>query len=185
MKEETKFVELTEADLPGCGQIYFAAFQKPDETKPFYNTDRYFGRYITDPDKYAYGIRYKDRLVGILTAMQQPAFYSAYTIYVDVVAILPEYQRKGFGTMLMQSFFESVAGDTTVTLNTYKNDTPYQFYKKLHFMDDGIVNLQHFPDVYTDMIEKLTQENAELRKMWESLTKENAELESALSSAKK
>ena len=52
-------------------------------------------------------------------------------------------------------------------------------------MDDGIVNLQHFPDVYTDMIEKLTQENAELRKMWESLTKENAELESALSSAKK
>lgn len=184
MNEEAVFSVLTEADLPDCGRIYFAAFQKPDATKQFYNTDRYFGRYIADPDKYAYGIRYKGQLIGILTALQLPAFYNAYTIYVDVVAITPEYQHKGFGSMMMQSFFESVAGDAAVGLNTYRNSAPYQFYKKLHFIDDNVVRLQHFPEADMALIDKLTRENEKLRSLRDALLKEKSEMESALGIAK-
>lgn len=86
-ENKTEFVKLTENDIPDCVQIYFSAFKILEQIRPFYNAARYFGKYISDDDKFAYGLKCDDKLVGIMVAIQLPAFFSDYTIYIDVVAI--------------------------------------------------------------------------------------------------
>lgn len=159
-----EFVKLTENDIPDCAQIYFSAFKTHELLRPYYNTKEYFGKYISDDDKFAYGLKYNDKLAGIIVAIQLPSFCSEYTIYIDVVAVLPEYQRKGLGTKMMNSFFESVSGEATVTLNTYKNSEPYKFYQKLRFKDDEIVHLGRYYIDVDEFIKKHQNELAEERK---------------------
>ena len=91
-----------------------------------------------------------------MVAIQLPAFFSDYTIYIDVVAIQPEYQHRGLGTKMMNSFFESVSGKSATSLNTYKNSEPYKFYQQFRFKDDEIVDVN-------ELIKRLENEVANLR----------------------
>lgn len=65
-ENKTEFVKLTENDIPDCVQIYFSAFKILEQIRPFYNAARYFGKYISDDDKFAYGLKCDDKLVGIM-----------------------------------------------------------------------------------------------------------------------
>uniref|UniRef100_UPI00307F55E3 GNAT family N-acetyltransferase n=1 Tax=Ruminococcus bicirculans (ex Wegman et al. 2014) TaxID=1160721 RepID=UPI00307F55E3 len=101
--------------------------------------------------------------VGIMVAIQLPAFFSDYTIYIDVVAIQPEYQHRGLGTKMMNSFFESVSGKSATSLNTYKNSEPYKFYQQFRFKDDEIVHMEREYIDVNELIKRLENEVANLR----------------------
>ena len=162
-ENKTEFVKLTENDIPDCVQIYFSAFKILEQIRPFYNAARYFGKYISDDDKFAYGLKCDDKLVGIMVAIQLPAFFSDYTIYIDVVAIQPDYQHRGLGTKMMNSFFESVSGKSATSLNTYKNSEPYKFYQQFRFKDDEIVHMEREYIDVNELIKRLENEVANLR----------------------
>ena len=155
VENKIEFVKLTEDDIPDCTQIYFSAFKIPEQIRPFYNANRYFKKYISDDDKFAYGLKYNEKLVGIMVGIQLPAFCSDYSIYIDVVAVMPEYQHRGFGTKMMNSFFESASGKAVASLNTYKNSESYKFYQQFRFKDNEIVHLEREYIDVNDLIEKL------------------------------
>lgn len=144
-ENKTEFVKLTENDIPDCVQIYFSAFKILEQIRPFYNAARYFGKYISDDDKFAYGLKCDDKLVGIMVAIQ------------------PEYQHRGLGTKMMNSFFESVSGKSATSLNTYKNSEPYKFYQQFRFKDDEIVHMEREYIDVNELIKRLENEVANLR----------------------
>ena len=160
--DEIEFVKLEEKDIPDCAEVYFSAFKIREIVREFYRTDYYFIKYISDEEKYAYGIRYNGKIVGFLTGVQLPAFTCKYTIYLDNVAVLPEFQGKGFGTKMLNSFFESVSGEAVVGLNTYKDSNQYRFYKSLRFRDNNIVHLER---TYIDLEERIAELQKELNEM--------------------
>jgi hypothetical protein len=79
--DKMKFVRLNENDISDCAEIYFSAFGTHELIRPFQNTDRYFRKYISDNDKYAYGMKLNDRLVAIMTAILSYIF----DFYIDFV----------------------------------------------------------------------------------------------------
>lgn len=150
--DEIEFVKLEEKDIPDCAEVYFSAFEICDDIRKCCKTDYYFSKFIFDEDKYAYGIRYKGKIVGLLTGVQLPALLGKYSIFLDVVAVLPKFQGRGFGTKMLNSFFESVSGEAVVGLNTYKDSKQYQFYKKLRFKGDNVVHLER---IHIDLAAKI------------------------------
>ncbi|MGN0617823.1 MAG: GNAT family N-acetyltransferase [Ruminiclostridium sp.] len=156
--DEIEFVKLEEKDIPECAEVYFSAFEICDDARRICNTDYYFSKYIFDEDKYAYGIRYKGEIVGLLTGVQLPALLCKYSIYLDCVAVLPEFQGRGFGTKMLNNFFESVSGEAVVGLNTYRDSKQYQFYKRLRFKGDNVVHLERTHIDYAAELKKLQKE---------------------------
>lgn len=162
--DEIEFVKLEEKDIPDCAEVYFSAFKIRDIIREYYDTDYYFNKYISDEDKYAYGIRYKGKIVGFLTGVQMPDFTCKYSIFLDNVAVLPEFQGKGFGTKMLNTFFETVSEKAIVGLNTYRDSNQYQFYKTLRFKDDNIAHLERS---YVDWDKRIAQLQKELDEMRE------------------
>ena len=162
MDNSTEFIKLTAEDIKACAEIYLAAFSVNKIIHKEYNTDRYYGRYICESDKYAYGIKYDGRLAGCMTAIQLPGFCSEYTIYIDTVAVHPDFQGMGLGSRMLSEFLEKIAGDTAVGLNTYRDSGPYRFYEKLKFKDTNIAHLEH---PYIDMEERISHLKEQLEEL--------------------
>lgn len=81
-----------------------------------------------------------DRLAGIIRVTGDG--YSM--IYIQDIIVLPEYQRKGIGTLLLEKIlfeYKNVYQKVLITDNTAKN---IQFYKSAGFMMDTDIDCRAF-----------------------------------------
>lgn len=85
-----------------------------------------------------------DRLVGIIRVVGDG--YSI--VYIQDIIVLPEYQRKGIGTLLLEQIlleYKNVYQKVLVTDNTEKT---IQFYKSAGFMMDTDIDCRAFLKIY-------------------------------------
>ena len=83
-------------------------------------------------------------MVGIIRAVGDG--YSI--VYIQDIIVLPEYQRKGIGTLLLDkilSEYKNVYQKALMTDNTEKN---IQFYKSVGFTMDTDINSRAFLKIY-------------------------------------
>lgn len=85
-----------------------------------------------------------DKLVGIIRVVGDG--YSM--VYIQDIIVLPEYQRKGIGTLLLEKIlfeYKNVYQKALMTDNTEKN---IQFYKSVGFMMDTDIDVRAFLKIY-------------------------------------
>ena len=89
-----------------CTHIYLYAFDKKGPIGDLYSeaVAEYLERFIKTENCFMYTLIEKDVIVGFLTACEIPGILSR-NIKIDTVAIAPEYQNKGYGTVMMNEFF--------------------------------------------------------------------------------
>lgn len=91
-----------------------------------------------------YGAYDKEKLVGIIRAVGD----GHSLVYIQDILVLPEYQRKGIGTILLKKIlaeYKDVYQKVLLTDNTEKN---ISFYQSAGFTADSDVNCKAFFKLY-------------------------------------
>jgi GNAT superfamily N-acetyltransferase len=86
----------------------------------------------------------EDKLIGIIRTVGDG--YSM--VYIQDIIVLPEYQRKGIGTLLLQQIlfeYKHVYQKALMTDNTEKT---IQFYKSVGFVMDTDIDCRAFLKIY-------------------------------------
>lgn len=108
-----------------CTHIYLDAFDKKGPIGDLYceAVAEYLERFIKTENCFMYTLIEKDAIVGFLTACEIPGILSR-NIKIDTVAIAPEYQNKGYGTVMMnfspQIFSNNSSDEITFPLFSHK-----------------------------------------------------------------
>lgn len=155
-----EIVLMSKDDIEICSKIYALAFDilcLSDEINTFskenkellelcaqtYDLPRYFAQCIDDKDKYAYCIKVENQIIGFLTGWNIPSVLYPYSIYIDIIAVKPEYQKNGYGTKLLQYFLDNVVEDTSVVLVTKPDYPAYKMYNDIGFMDENSTRMNY------------------------------------------
>lgn len=85
-----------------------------------------------------------DKLVGIIRAVGDG--YSI--IYIQDIIVLPEYQRKGIGTLLLDKILSEYKNVYQKALMTDNTEKTIQFYKSVGFTMDTDINSRAFLKIY-------------------------------------
>lgn len=153
-----EIVLMNKDDIEICSNIYALAFDilcLSDEINTFskenkellelcaktYDLPRYFDQCIDDKDKYAYCIREKNQVIGFLTGWNIPSVSNPYSVYIDIIAVKPEYQKSGYGTELLQYFLNNIVKDTSAVLVTKPDYPAYKMYNDIGFMDENATRM--------------------------------------------
>lgn len=124
---------------------------------------KYFERFITSEYCMAYVLAEADTVIGMITAIVIPGIGDD-CIHIDMVAIVPEYQNKGYGTQMLNEFIQC-SGGTLFLLSTTQSINGYKLYTKAGFDDEKNT-------AYIIMIPGVTDELMRLRaKLEENLSK--------------
>jgi GNAT superfamily N-acetyltransferase len=92
-----------------------------------------YQRRIADPDTFFLLAKKGQTLVGYCTASKKNKEHRIYSIYV-----LPEYQRQGIGSQLIQSAFKWLGNEAPILLNVASyNQKAINFYQKHGFVKTG------------------------------------------------
>ena len=86
-----------------------------------------------------------DVIVGFITAWDIPCISENKAIHIDTIAVDPEFQKKGYGTKLIEYFISTVSKENLVTLDTKKSIPAFSLYKKLGFIETEIISMQKSP----------------------------------------
>lgn len=86
---------------------------------------------------YSYILEEKGKPCGVVLAYEKPDLLGGVLLYVELLAVLPEYQNKGYGTTLMSKIETEAKRNSIIeiTLRTMANMAAYEFYKKRGFVD--------------------------------------------------
>ncbi len=188
-----EIILMTEENIGECQNIYAQAFDVMCITGDFssysetnrelielcakaYNFPRYFKQCINHNDKYAYCIKADGRIIGFITAWNIPSTIYPYSVYIDILAVLPEYQKKGYGTKLLKYLLEEVIGEVSACLVTKTDSPAYKMYGKIGFLNEASTRMTHSP-IFTnstttelaDSVSKLLEEQNQLLKEKELL----------------
>lgn len=93
----------------------------------------YLERFIKTENCFMYTLIEKDVILGLLTACEIPGILSR-NIKIDTVAIAPECQNKGYGTAMMNKFF-NLFENAVFSLETKRNSISYKLYTKVRFKE--------------------------------------------------
>lgn len=93
----------------------------------------YLERFIKTENCFMYTLIGKDVILGFLTACEIPGILSR-NIKIDTVAIAPEYQNKGYETVMMNKFF-NLFENAVFSLETKRNSISYKLYSKVGFKE--------------------------------------------------
>ncbi len=93
----------------------------------------YLERFTKTENCFMYTLIEKDVILGFLTACEIPGILSR-DIKIDTVAIAPEYQNKGYGTVMMNKFF-NLFENAVFSLETKRNSISYKLYSKARFKE--------------------------------------------------
>ena len=106
-----------------CTHIYLDADDK-GPIRDLYSkaVAEYLERFIKTENCFMYTLIEKDVILGFLTACEIPGILSR-NIKIDTVAIAPEYQNKGYGTVMMNEFFNLF--ENAVFLEAKRNSISY------------------------------------------------------------
>lgn len=85
-----------------------------------------------------------DKLVGIIRAVGDG--YSI--VYIQDIIVLPEYQRKGIGTLLLDKILSEYKNVYQKALMTDNTEKTIQFYKSVGFTMDTDINSRAFLKIY-------------------------------------
>ena len=118
-----------------CTHIYLDAFDKKGPIGDLYSeaVAEYLERFIKTENCFMYTLIEKDVIVGFLTACEIPGILSR-NIKNYTVAIAPEYQNKGYGTVMMNEFF-NLFENAVFSLETKRNSVSYKLYSKVGFKE--------------------------------------------------
>lgn len=118
-----------------CVNIYLDAFNKKGPIGDLYSeaVAEYLERFIKTENCFMYTLIEKDAIVGFLTACEIPGILSR-NIKIDTVAIAPEYQNKGYGTVMMNKFFK-LFENAVFSLEAKRNSISYKLYTKVGFKE--------------------------------------------------
>lgn len=118
-----------------CVNIYLDAFDKKGPIGELYSeaVAEYLERFIKTENCFMYTLIEKDAILGFLTACEIPGILSR-NIKIDTVAIAPEYQNKGYGTVMMNKFF-NLFENAVFSLETKRNSISYKLYTKVGFKE--------------------------------------------------
>ena len=125
-----------------CTKIYLDAFDKKGPIRELYSeaVAEYLERFIKAENCFMYTLIEKDVTVGFLTAYEIPGILSR-NIKIDTVAIAPEYQNKGYGTIMMNKFSD-LFENAVFSLETKSNSISYKLYSKVGFKEvDGCLSM--------------------------------------------
>lgn len=78
--------------------------------------------FIEDYDKYAFCIISDEQIVGYITALEIPSLVDDNTIYIDSIAVAPEFQKKGYGKEALTHFMNMFPETTTKNFKPPKTD---------------------------------------------------------------
>ncbi len=124
------------SDLDRIKQIYEKAFDRSEGVLKYYQG---FADYVDFciQQKYAYVAVEEDIVCGVLLAYVIPDMLAGNVVYIELLAILPEYQRKGLGTALLNKVKEDAQnkGIKELSLRTGCYMDSYQIYKNYGFRD--------------------------------------------------
>lgn len=178
--------KMTKEDIEFCGELHIKAFygridkfleenhsDVAVKMREAYRFSDYFSSFIDDTDKYAYCFIYEDKVVGYLTALEIPAIMGDKPIFIDSLAVDPEYQQKGIGTSCLKEFIGMFPESCSKRLLTEKKRPAYEFYKKIGFQDIDLRVMES--SQIADLIVKLEKKNKELDEEISKLTKEISE----------
>ena len=166
----TELHKMNIADIEQCGDIHYRAFHNrmdevlakclPDYSSKFidcFDFKRYFSRFIEDYDKYAFCIICDNQLVGYITALEFPNFFDEKIVYIDSIAVAPEFQKKGYGKEALKQF-KDLFPETTIKLQTTKDRPAYKMYQQLGFIDVELQIMETSP-----VLEKIHKETQLLK----------------------
>lgn len=133
-----------------CTHIYLDAFDKKGPIGDLYSkaVAEYLERFTKTENCFMYTLIEKDVIVGFLTACEIPGILSR-NIKIDTVAIAPEYQNKGYGTVMMNEFF-NMFENAVFSLETIRNSISYKLYSKVGFKEvNGCLSMCKYDSKYT------------------------------------
>lgn len=116
-------------------RLYLDVFDKKEPIGDLYSkaVAEYLERFIKTENCFMYTLIEKDVILGLLTACEIPGILSR-NIKIDTVAIAPEYQNKGYGTVMMNEFFK-LFENAVFSLETKRNSISYKLYTKVGFKE--------------------------------------------------
>lgn len=128
--------EVKENDIETIGKIYAKAFGYIEEIASCFNG---FSEYVNFCVKqnYAYVIEDKAEICGVILGYVKPDLCFGKSLYIELLAILPEYQGKGYGKALIDKI-ESAAKDKGIkelSLRTACYMEAFHVYHHLGFKD--------------------------------------------------
>jgi GNAT superfamily N-acetyltransferase len=129
---------ITTDDIAAVSRIYLKAFEYPDlMIKCLEEFDRYVSFFIEQ--RYAFVAFEEGVCCGVGMAYETPDIYSGKSIYVDMLAVLPEYQNKGIGKSLLHRIEVEAAnrGIHKIAIRTACYKPAYLIYNHLDFKDAG------------------------------------------------
>jgi GNAT superfamily N-acetyltransferase len=130
--------KITSDDIEAVSRIYLKAFEYPDlMIRCLERFDRYVSFFIEQG--YAFIAFEEDAGCGVGMAYETPDIYSGKVIYVDMLAVLPEYQNKGIGKSLLHRIEVEAAnrGIHKIAIRTACFKPAYLIYNHLDFKDVG------------------------------------------------
>ena len=101
-----KIRKVINSDLESIKTIYEKAFDRREGILDCYYKG--FSDYVDFCAKqnYAYVALDEERICGTLLAYEKPDMFLGKVVYIELLAVLPEYQQKGFGTQLLNKVQE-------------------------------------------------------------------------------
>lgn len=132
-----KIRKVIDSDLESIKTVYEKAFDRSEGILNCYYKG--FSEYVDFCAKqnYAYVALDEEVVCGILLAYEKPDTFYGKVVYIELLAVLPEYQKKGFGTGLLNKVKEDAQsnGICELSLRTGYYMDAYQIYKKYGFRD--------------------------------------------------
>lgn len=93
-----------ERDIDTIGRIYEKAFEHSEGVIKYYQG---FPEYVKFCMKQGYAFVLEEGVVcGVILGYEKPDMFVGKSLYIELLAVLPEYQGKGFGKALIQKFEE-------------------------------------------------------------------------------
>lgn len=124
------------SDLESIKLIYEKAFDRSEGVLKYYKG---FSEYVEFciKQRYAYVAVEEDTVCGVLLAYVIPDMLAGNVVYIELLAVMPGYQRKGFGTELLNKVKEDARnnGIVELSLRTGCYMDSYQIYKNYGFRD--------------------------------------------------
>lgn len=126
-----------ESDIESIKKIYEQAFNRMEGL-----IDEYYPKFKEYVDfcaiqKFSYVALKDDVICGVLLACEKPDIEWGKVLYIELLAVLPEFQKKGIGTKLLHKLREDAVNSDfmELSLRTGCYLDAYQIYIKYGFRD--------------------------------------------------
>ncbi len=133
-----RFFEPIEQEIEKCAEVYLSAYSAKPWNEKFDKSavENYLLSYCGSDSRKCFGIAEGDHIIGIALVLLVPSIGTSY-LRVEDFCIELESQRKGYGTLLINSIFKKALelGCDSILLGTQKNFPSHRFYLKNGFVE--------------------------------------------------